>query len=323
MQEVSSGMNAPECGERGRGEGASQDPRHGIRRQKLDGEISPGLARGLARRKQAVGEHQDGDEREQEDCVGCSIFAASSRNPVTFRFEDAAAYGGEHHAEENYGGGVIPGDFVGMPSPSGEAWHHEAVRDAEKEHVECTGCEDQEAHEDQNVEDSCGLVAWMFPLAEPEPSHLGDAVQRPVEAEIPLGAKQRRHAPRHDISETAEPQQMQQEKENMPRNRPENGPRDGIDAFRHCGYLRTWVPSPWSGARLLRPRCAPDRSTRNYMLAICSSVSLSLRMSRRSVRRSFRARRHFCKLQPSVLSLNMASSRARPRRSSPWRTAKS
>ena len=61
--------------------------------------------------KETVGQHQDRDQRQQEDGVGRVSFAVLSRDGVPRRLEDQAPNHGDHHAEENDGGGVVR-DYV-------------------------------------------------------------------------------------------------------------------------------------------------------------------------------------------------------------------
>src|SRR5271157_6048985 len=100
-----------------------------------------------------------------------------------------------------------------MTGFSREARHHEIGGNPDNQHTEGAGGEEYEPGKKQDVKGSSDFIARMFPLAEPELENVPQASQRPVKARITLRPEERHQPLEHNVGETCEAENMNDEEE--------------------------------------------------------------------------------------------------------------
>ena len=114
MQKIGAQVEIRKHGQGRGGESAFQDPRRGQHGQEFG--LLALLRKGgsLARLEQAVGRHQNGDQRQQKDGVRLVGLAVPRRHFVSRGFEGQPAHRRDHHAEKDNGCGAGLGNAVDM-----------------------------------------------------------------------------------------------------------------------------------------------------------------------------------------------------------------
>src|SRR6516165_3321049 len=151
---------------------------------------------GVASRKEAIGHHQECDNRQKKDGVGVNAagFAVPGRHGVTSRLEGNPADDRGHHAEEDDRCGVVCNEVVYMTDLSREAWDSEIVGESENKQGESTSRQDNEARKNKDMKCSCRPITRMLPLPQPELEHPSQPEQWPIKAKIPFAPNERRDA---------------------------------------------------------------------------------------------------------------------------------
>ena len=170
---------------------------------------------GLAGLKEAFGEHQDCDQRQEEDGVDLVALAVLCRHLVSRRLEDNPADCCDDHAEEDNGRRVVGDDLVDMADSSGGVRHRKILGDAENQQREGARRQKNEAGKNKDVNGSCNPVARMLPLSQPELQDSFQADQRPIKTKITFAANERRQALRHNVGEACEAQKIDDQEQDL------------------------------------------------------------------------------------------------------------
>jgi len=99
-----------------------------------------------------------------------------------------------------------------VPGLSGEARHHEILRDSDDEQRESPESGQNESCENENVECACELVAWVFPLSQSELQDPTESNQGTIETGIVSGSDERHQSLRHEVNEAGNSQGMDGQK---------------------------------------------------------------------------------------------------------------
>jgi hypothetical protein len=109
------------------------------------------LTGGLRGCKEAVGHHQNRDQRQEENGVGGVGFAEPRRHFISRRFEDQPANHSNSPCRGNDGGGVVRDDVVDLAGSSGKARHDEILGDADDQHREGAHRQQNEAGKNKDM----------------------------------------------------------------------------------------------------------------------------------------------------------------------------
>ena len=94
---------------------------------------------------------------------------------------------------------------------------HKILGDAEDQHREGASRQEDEARKNENVNDSCGPVARVLPLAQPKLHNLSQSDQWSIKTEIAFATKERCQALRHNVGKTCDTQKMNEQEEDSTR----------------------------------------------------------------------------------------------------------
>jgi hypothetical protein len=110
------------------------------------------LSCGLAAFEQAIREHEDGNKRQQENCVLTSLPPKSGGDCVPGRLEHNPANRGYDHANEYDCCGVVSNNVIEVSQGPGEAWHREATRGTNHQQRESAPSKNNETYKDEDVQ---------------------------------------------------------------------------------------------------------------------------------------------------------------------------